>query len=88
MAKKRKKAQKSKKVEEPKTNNFWPGVAAVALIIVGIILAFGAFISAPIPAKMWDGAWEAFGLATVILPIALIYLGALKFLSGKTRRCR
>src|SRR4051812_38318157 len=81
-AKKRKKrTSKKKEAEAKKASGFWPGVGAVGLIIAGIILPFGLFISNPVPHGMWDGSWSALGAATIIAPIALIYLGAMKFLS-------
>ncbi len=88
MAKKRKPGRPKgvKKKEEPKkNNNFWRGFAAVVLIIIGIVLIFGAFINAPVPKDMWNGSWWAIGAASVIAPIALIYLGGLKFLSEDQR---
>ncbi len=85
MAKKKKRIANKKKTD-PKTNKgFWHGVYAVALIIAGVVLAFGAFISAPIPHGFWHGAWLAFGAAAVIAPFALMYLGSLKFLSEDHR---
>lgn len=71
--------KKSKKTES--SSNFWRGVGAVLLIIGGIVLGFGAFIGAPIPHDFWHGAWWAFGIAAIIAPFALIYLGSLKFLT-------
>ncbi len=44
-------------------------------------MGFGAFIHAPIPHDMWHAAWWAFGVAAIVAPFALIYLGSLKFLS-------
>ncbi|MBI5906526.1 DNA translocase FtsK 4TM domain-containing protein [Candidatus Saccharibacteria bacterium] len=87
MAKKRKTARKStKKVEDSKASGgFWRGLGAVTLIIAGIVLLFGVFISAPIPQNMWDGFWWAFGVATIIAPLVLIYLGLTKFLSEDQR---
>lgn len=64
-----------------RTAGFWRGLGAIALIVIGIIMAFGAFISAPIPAGLWDGTWWLLGGAAIIAPIALIYLGISKFLS-------
>lgn len=83
---KRKKRAKSKKKDEPKSSaGFWRGFGAVLLIVAGIVMLFGSFISAPIPQGFWDHTWEAFGVATIIVPFALIYLGALKFLSEEQR---
>lgn len=85
MPKKRKSAAKNskKKKDEEKgpSANFWKGLGAVILIVLGLVLLFGAFISAPIPAGMWNGFWWALGFATVLAPFALIYLGVSKFTS-------
>src|SRR5579872_5441235 len=81
MAKRRKRKNTKKKVEETQSSGFWRGVGAVALIIFGIILGFGSFINAPIPKDLWNGAWSVFGVATIMLPFLTVYLGGLKFLS-------
>jgi hypothetical protein len=81
MAKKKKRAAPKKKEEAKKNTGFWRGIYAVTLIIAGIVLAFGAVISAPVPQGFWDGVWWAIGAATIIAPVVLIYLGGLKFLS-------
>jgi hypothetical protein len=49
-------------------------VAAIGLIIIGLVLFFGAFISAPIPHNLWHGFWWALGSATVVAPLVLVYL--------------
>jgi len=86
MAKKAKRGRPpNKKIEKQKNSGFWRGVGAVVLIIAAIVLAFGAFINAPIPHDFWHGAWWAFGVATIIAPLALLYLGSLKFLSENQR---
>lgn len=66
-------------------NNFWRAVAAVFLIIFGIVLLFGAFISAPIPHSVWHGFWWALGGATIVAPLVFIYLGSLKFINEEQR---
>ena len=82
MAKRKKPGRPPKKTKKSETSsNFWRGVGAVLLIVGGIVLGFGAFINAPIPRDMWDGAWWAFGVGAVIAPFALVYLGLLKFLT-------
>ncbi len=85
MAKKRKKPgrppKKNNKKSSEVSSNFWRGVGAVLLIVGGIVLGFGAFISAPIPHDMWHGAWWALGSAAILAPFVLIYLGSLKFLT-------
>ncbi|HET7528913.1 MAG TPA: DNA translocase FtsK [Candidatus Saccharimonadales bacterium] len=87
MAKKAKRGRPPKKAEKNKKSNsaFWRSVAAVALIIFGVILLFGAFISAPLPRDIWHGFWWALGAATVAAPFALIYLGLLKFINEEQR---
>jgi hypothetical protein len=60
--------QPAKKKEEPKKNTgFWRGCLRHCFNSAGIILAFGAFIDAPIPKGFWDGVWWALGIATVIV---------------------
>lgn len=87
MAKKRKSPGRPPKKDKKRQTNagFWRGVGAVILIVGGIVLGFGAFVSAPIPHNFWHGAWWAFGIAAIAAPLALIYLGALKFLSEDQR---
>ena len=88
MPKKRKPGRPpGKKVDKKQKNTsaFWRAVAAVFLIIFGIVLLFGAFISAPIPHDVWHGFWWALGGATWVAPIALIYLGLLKFINEEQR---
>lgn len=73
----RKKANQDRK----ERTAFWRSVGAIGLIIGGIILAFGAVTSAPIPHDFWHGMWWAFGGGTIFAPFALVYLGSLKFFS-------
>jgi S-DNA-T family DNA segregation ATPase FtsK/SpoIIIE len=81
MAKKKKRSPAKKKEEPKKNTGFWRGVWAIALIIAGVVLAFGAFIDAPVPKGFWDGVWTALGVSTIIVPLLLIYLGGLKLFS-------
>lgn len=86
MPKKRKYTKrKTKKDESKDLSGFWRGVGAVLLIIAGIVLGFGAFVNAPIPHDFWKGTWDALGVATVVAPFALIYLGVLKFTTEEQR---
>lgn len=87
MAKKAKRGRPpGKKAEKTKNSaGFGRAVAAVFLIIFGVVLLFGAFISAPIPHSVWHGFWWALGVATLVAPIAFIYLGALKFINEEQR---
>jgi S-DNA-T family DNA segregation ATPase FtsK/SpoIIIE len=81
MAKKKKRSPAKKKAEPKKNSGFWLVVSAIILLIAGVILAFGAFITAPIPKGFWDGTWYALGVATILVPVSLIYLGGLKLFS-------
>ncbi len=88
MAKKRKPGRPPGKKTVKKTKEasvFWRGVAAVILIVAGIVLGFGAFVSAPIPHDFWQGVWWTFGGAAIAAPLALIYLGSLKFINEEQR---
>lgn len=81
VAKKRKPGRPPKKEQPKQTAGFWKGVGAICLVIAGIILPFGLFIHNPVPHDMWQGIWWTFGVATILAPLALIYLGLSKFLS-------
>jgi hypothetical protein len=83
MAKKKKRAAAKKKEEPKKNSGFWRLVSAITVIISGVVLAFGAFIDAPVPKGFWDGTWAALGIATVLAPICLVYLGGLKLFSDE-----
>src|SRR5438270_4215666 len=88
MAKKAKRGRPPGKKTNEKTKKngaFWRSIAAVALIIFGVILLFGAFISAPIPHSVWHGFWWALGAATIVAPLAFVYLGSLKFINEERR---
>jgi S-DNA-T family DNA segregation ATPase FtsK/SpoIIIE len=88
MAKKAKRGRPpGKKAAKNQKNNsgFWRAIAAVFLIIFGVVLLFGAFISAPLPHNIWHGFWWALGGATIVAPVALVYLGALKFINEEQR---
>jgi DNA segregation ATPase FtsK/SpoIIIE, S-DNA-T family len=88
MAKKAKRGRppgKKKNAEKKNNGAFWRSVAAIGLIIIGLVLFFGAFISAPIPHNLWHGFWWALGSATVVAPLVLVYLGGLKFINEEQR---
>ena len=71
--------------KKPRTPGFLARCWRRGLIIFGIVLFFGAFISAPMPHDVWHGVWWALGAATWIAPFALIYLGSLKFINEDQR---
>lgn len=81
----RPKGSGAKQKDKEKNSGFWRGVAAVVLIVAAIVLAFGAFIKAPIPHDFWHATWWAIGVASIITPVVLLYLGSLKFLSEDQR---
>ncbi len=88
MAKKAKRGRPvgKKAIKKSKSNSgFWRAVSAVFLIIFGVVLLFGAFITAPIPHSIWNGFWWALGGATIVAPVALVYLGLLKFINEEQR---
>src|SRR4051812_15933529 len=88
MAKKSKRGRPPAKKAAKQTKSdsgFWRAVAAVFLIIFGVVLLFGAFISAPIPHNLWQGFWWALGAAAIVAPVAFIYLGLLKFINEEQR---
>ncbi len=85
MAKKPKRGRPPKKKVSAESSKFWRGVAAVVLIVAGIILLFGAIVSAPFPHDFWHGVWWAVGGATILVPFGLIYLGILKLASEEQR---
>ena len=90
MPKKKSKKKSSPKKDSDKSSSkdmsgFWRGIGALLLIVGGIVLAFGAFINAPIPHDFWHGAWWTLGGAAIVAPLALIYLGALKFITEDQR---
>jgi DNA segregation ATPase FtsK/SpoIIIE, S-DNA-T family len=90
MAKKAKRGRppgsgKKKQAKARNNGEFWRSLAAVGLIIFGVVLLFGAFITAPIPHSVWHGFWWALGAATIVAPLGFIYLGALKFVNEERR---
>src|SRR3954447_23866179 len=88
MAKKAKRGRPPGKKKNDKTEKngaFWRSLYAVFLIIFGVVLLFGAVISAPIPHSVWHGFWWALGAATWVAPFALIYLGMTKFINEEQR---
>ncbi len=79
MAKKKTKKGRKPAPEPKEPSMFWRGALAVTLIVVAIVLIFGAFTSAPLPKSIWNGDWSALGAAAVLTPIILMYFGVLKF---------
>ena len=86
MAKKKK--SKAKKVNRPvkqeskERSVFWPLTGAIILIVASIFLTLGGFdTGGALPVNMFHGAYWTLGLAGYLTPIALIYMGVLKFKS-------
>lgn len=79
MAKKKKRTSKKSKNVKPSVTHtlpdgFWPQVGAVVLVVLGLLLALGAFQSGgPFPQATFDAGKAAFGWVVFILPILFIY---------------
>ncbi len=81
MAKKKKKTTKkaTPKVEAKEPSMFWRGAGAVVLIVLSVILIFGAFTQAPIPSGFWDFTWVVIGGSAYLLIPMLMFFGVSKF---------
>ena len=49
------------KVEPREPSMFMRGAVAVILIVLSVVLVFGAFTSAPIPSGFWGFVWVIIG---------------------------
>ncbi len=90
MAKKKKrtpkKVNKAVKHEPKEKSAFWPLTGAVILIIAALLLLLGGFgTGGVLPVNMFHGAYWALGVAGYLTPIALIYIGVLKFKSEERK---
>ena len=81
MAKKKKKTAKkaTPKVEPKEPSMFMRGAVAVVLIVLAVVLIFGAFTEAPIPSGLWDFMWVIIGGSAFLLIPVLMYFGVIKF---------
>jgi DNA segregation ATPase FtsK/SpoIIIE, S-DNA-T family len=81
---KKKKSKSKKKVEavsEPR-GSFWPLAGAILLFVLSLFMLLGGFgTGGPLPVKLFSGAYAAFGWAAYLVPLALIYWGAYKFMT-------
>ena len=94
MAKKKKKSSKkaSAKKEVVKSTgkglpeHFWRQAAGIGLIIVSVMLLFGAFgAGGSLPSWLFDVTQKFFGNVAYILPIAIIYASAKKLRSENVK---
>lgn len=90
MAKKKKTKAKSRKSASRKSvepvakerSAFWPLTGGILLVLLAVFLLLGGFGSGgPLPVGMFEGVYSALGYAAYLSPLALIYLGVLKFKS-------
>jgi S-DNA-T family DNA segregation ATPase FtsK/SpoIIIE len=79
MAKKKRQTRK-KKIEPVEQSPFWPLAGAVLLFVLALFLLLGGFgTGGPLPLKLFEGTYLAFGWAAYIVPVAFIYWGIYKF---------
>lgn len=81
MAKKKKSTKKkSAPVDDFERSPFWALSGAIILIVLGLFLFLGGFgTGGPLPVGMFHGAYWAFGWASYLSPVALVYWGVVKF---------
>lgn len=82
MATKKKKTTKRKapaKAAPQEPSIFWPITWGVVLIIIAILAILGGFgAGGSLPTVLYDGIYSAFGWASFLVAIALLYIGVLK----------
>src|SRR3989344_9249430 len=82
MTKKKKRNKKKKSADESSGSAFWPLSGAIFLLVLAFLLLLGGFgTGGSLPTELFDGAYWAFGWAAYLTPLALGYLGILKFRS-------
>ncbi len=75
-----KKKKRKSRVEEKEPNLFWRQAAAVLLFLAAVFLVLGGFgAGGPLPKNMFGGVYWAFGWASWLAPVALVYFAVLKF---------
>jgi DNA segregation ATPase FtsK/SpoIIIE, S-DNA-T family len=88
MAKKKKRTKKTTpKVElQSEPSIFWPMFGAITLMVLGIFLGLGMFGGGgPLPTALYSAVYRALGYGAVLMPIALLLWGYLKFRSEDKR---
>lgn len=79
---KKKKQTKSKSADNAMQSAFWPLSGAIALLVLAFLLLLGGFgTGGSLPKSLFEGVYWAFGRAAYLTPVALGYLGILKFKS-------
>lgn len=79
MAKRKTKAKK-KSADTEQISAFWQLTGAIILLVLAFLLLLGGFgTGGSLPKSLFHGAYWAFGWAAYLTPIALGFLGGLKF---------
>src|SRR3990167_8120225 len=79
MAKKKNRSKK-RNAKDITQSTFWPLVGVILLLVLAFLLLLGGFgTGGSLPKSLFHGAYWTFGWAAYLTPIALGYLGALKF---------
>ncbi len=79
---KRKNRIKKKNADNSSQSAFWPLSGAIALLVLAFLLLLGGFgTGGSLPKSLFEGVYWAFGRAAYLTPVALGYLGILKFKS-------
>ncbi len=87
MAQKKQTRSKKQVEEAPEAHGgFWSLAGAILLFVAALFLLLGGFgTGGPLPQKLFEGAYWAFGWAAYLTPLALIYWGVYKFTSEDRR---
>lgn len=86
MAKKKKQSRKVQQEEYAERSAFWPYAGGVILVLLAIFVLLGGFgTGGPLPTGLFEGAYWALGWAAYLVPIALVYFAAAKFLTVDKR---
>ncbi|HLB66733.1 MAG TPA: DNA translocase FtsK 4TM domain-containing protein [Candidatus Saccharimonadales bacterium] len=79
---KKKNHKKKKNEKDSGESAFWPLSGAIFLLVLAFLLLLGGLgTGGTLPTELFDGAYWAFGWAAYLTPLALGYLGVLKFRS-------
>ena len=86
MAKTRKQTRKKKKEGPKEDSGFWSLAGAIIMMLLAIFLLLGGFgAGGPLPEGLFGGAYWLLGWAAYFAPVALVFLGILKFTSEDKR---
>ncbi|HEY8999456.1 MAG TPA: DNA translocase FtsK 4TM domain-containing protein [Candidatus Saccharimonadales bacterium] len=80
MAKKKKQTRRKKVEPIEEQSPFWPLSAAILLCVLALFVLLGGLgTGGPLPKSLFNGGYWAFGWAAYLLPVVLVYWGAMKF---------